>query len=152
MIGVMLSWQNIFPFKLTTFYNMHSQLSLTSEMEMRKKQQDGFMIMFSLCSNGYTCGTTNSSIVKIATRQSNMIVQRLASPWWTFSGHRAPFFLNMDQTAIYSESWSNYSVAKKGATNVLPKGNSIDSKQWTIAADGTKLPPFFIFKGVQGGP
>jgi hypothetical protein len=67
-----------------------------------------------------------------------------------------PHFLNMDQTAIYFESRSNYTVAKKGAKNVPTKGNSSDSKQCTvvvtIAADGTKFPPFFIFKGVPGRP
>jgi DDE superfamily endonuclease len=64
--------------------------------------------------------------------------------------------LNMDQTAIYFESRSNCSVAKNGANNVPTKGNSSDSKRCTvvvtIAADGTKLLPFFIFKGVPGGP
>jgi DDE superfamily endonuclease len=62
----------------------------------------------------------------------------------------------MDHTAIYFESQSNYTVAKKGAKNAPTKGNSSDSKRCTvvvtIAAGGTKLPQFFDFKGVPGGP
>jgi hypothetical protein len=64
--------------------------------------------------------------------------------------------LKKDQTATYFESISSYTVAKKGAKNVPTKVNPSDTKRCsvlvTIPADGTKLPPFFVFKGAPGGP
>jgi hypothetical protein len=59
-------------------------------------------------------------------------------------------FLNMEETAIYFESKSTYTVARKGVKNVPTKGSGSDSK-WctevvTVSADGTKLPPF-LFQG-----
>jgi hypothetical protein len=57
----------------------------------------------------------------------------------------------MDQTVIYFESISIYTVARKGTKNVATKGTGSDFKRCTlvvtIAADGTKLPPFYVFKG-----
>jgi hypothetical protein len=64
------------------------------------------------------------------------------------------FFLNMDQTAIYFEAKTSFVVAKKGSKNVPCRASGSDAKRCTvvvtIAADGTKLPPFFIFKGKPG--
>ena len=64
------------------------------------------------------------------------------------------FFLNMDQTAIYFEDKSKTSIQKRGAKVVTIRDSGSDAKRCTlvvtVAADGTKLPPFFIFKGVPG--
>ncbi len=60
----------------------------------------------------------------------------------------------MDQTAVYFECKSKTIVAKKGAKSVCARDSGCDAKRCTIvvtvAADGTKLPPFFIFKGQPG--
>jgi DDE superfamily endonuclease/Tc5 transposase DNA-binding domain len=64
------------------------------------------------------------------------------------------YFINMDQTAVYFESKSKCIVAKKGARSVCARDSGSDAKRCTIvvtvAADGTKLPPFFVFKGQPG--
>jgi DDE superfamily endonuclease len=72
----------------------------------------------------------------------------------TLSNIPPKFLLNMDQTAIHFESKSTYTVARTGVKNVPTKGSGSDSKRCTvvvtIAADGTKHPPFFVFKGQPG--
>jgi hypothetical protein len=64
------------------------------------------------------------------------------------------YFISKDQTAVYFESKSKCSVAQKGARSVCARHSGSDAKQFTIvvtvAADGTKLPPFFIFKRQPG--
>jgi hypothetical protein len=64
------------------------------------------------------------------------------------------FFLNMDQTAVYFVSKSSTVVAKKGAKSVCVRDSGSDAKRATIvvtvAADGTKLDPFFVFKAGPG--
>jgi hypothetical protein len=64
------------------------------------------------------------------------------------------FFLNMDQTSMYFELKSKTVVAKKGARTVAVRDSGSNAKRCsivvTIAADGTKLPPYFIFKGQPG--
>jgi DDE superfamily endonuclease len=64
------------------------------------------------------------------------------------------YFINMDRTAVYFESKSKCKVAKKGARCVCAQDSGSDAKRCTIAvtvaADGTKLPPFFVFKGQPG--
>jgi hypothetical protein len=61
------------------------------------------------------------------------------------------YFINMDQTSVYFELKSKCIVAKKGARSVCARDSGSDAKRGTIvvtvAADGTKLPPFFVFKG-----
>ncbi len=64
------------------------------------------------------------------------------------------YFLNMDQTAIYFEQKASRVVGKKGEKSVPCRASGSDADRCTvvvtIAADGTKLPPFFIFKGQPG--
>jgi hypothetical protein len=60
----------------------------------------------------------------------------------------------MDQTAVYFESKSKCIVAQKGARSVCAQDSGSDAKGCTIVvtvvADGTKLTPFFAFKGQPG--
>jgi transposase-like protein len=60
------------------------------------------------------------------------------------------YFINMDQTAVYFESKSKCIVAQKGARSVCARDSGSDAKRCTIvvtvAADGTKLPPFLSSK------
>jgi DDE superfamily endonuclease len=64
------------------------------------------------------------------------------------------YFLNMDQTAVYFESKSRTIVARKGKKSVCQRDSGCDAKRATVvvtvAADGTKLDPFFIFKARPG--
>lgn len=64
------------------------------------------------------------------------------------------FFINMDQTAVFFEAKSSTTVDKKGKSTVSAKDSGSNSKQCTVvvcvAADGTKLPLFFIFKATPG--
>ena len=75
-------------------------------------------------------------------------------PGHTMHGLDPHYFLNMDQTAVFFESKSKTCVAKKGSKTVSARDSGSDSKRCTVvvtvAADGTKLPPFFIFKGQPG--
>ncbi len=68
----------------------------------------------------------------------------------TMENLKPSLFLNMDQTAVFFESKTNRVVAKKGVRTVPLRASGSDAKCCTvvvtIAADGTKLPPFFIFK------
>jgi hypothetical protein len=61
------------------------------------------------------------------------------------------YFINMDQTCCYFEMKSNTTVDTVGAKTVSVRDSGSNSKRATIvlavAADGTKLPPFVIFKG-----
>jgi DDE superfamily endonuclease len=58
------------------------------------------------------------------------------------------YFINVDQTAVCFESKSKY---QKGVRSVCACDSGSDTKRCkivvTVAADGTKLPPFLIFKG-----
>jgi hypothetical protein len=64
------------------------------------------------------------------------------------------YFINMDQTAVYFESKSKCIVNQKGARSVYARDSGSDAKRCTmevtVAANSTKLPPFFIFKGQPG--
>ena len=57
----------------------------------------------------------------------------------------------MDQTAIYFESKSKTVVAPRGKKTISVRDSASNAQQLTliaaIAANGNKLPPFFIFKG-----
>jgi hypothetical protein len=57
----------------------------------------------------------------------------------------------MDQTAVYFEMKSSTTVNVVGERTVLICDSELNSKRatvcLTVAADGTKLPPFVIFKG-----
>lgn len=61
------------------------------------------------------------------------------------------YFINMDQTAVYFEMKSSTTVNKKGERTVSVRDSASNSKRATVvlavAADGTKLPPFIVFKG-----
>lgn len=60
-------------------------------------------------------------------------------------------FINMDQTAVWFEMKSSTTVDLVGARTVAVRDSGSNSKRCTVclavAADGTKLPPFVIFKG-----
>jgi len=61
------------------------------------------------------------------------------------------YFVNMDETAVYFESKSNTTVSKRGVKTVPARDSGSNSKRCTVcvavAADGTKLPLFYVFKG-----
>jgi hypothetical protein len=60
-------------------------------------------------------------------------------------------FVNMDQTAVWFEMKSSTTVDTVGARTVSVRDSGSGTKRCTVclavAADGTKLPPFVIFKG-----
>jgi hypothetical protein len=60
-------------------------------------------------------------------------------------------FVNMDETAVYFESKSNTTVSRRGVKTVPERDSGSNAKRCTVcvavAADGTKLPLFFVFKG-----
>jgi DDE superfamily endonuclease len=60
----------------------------------------------------------------------------------------------MDQTNIMFEPKFGRTVSKKGVRSVPSKDSGSNQRRCTVcitvAADGTVLPPFFIFKGVPG--
>ena len=65
-------------------------------------------------------------------------------------------FVNMDETAVYFDTHHNYTISEKGAKTVsVPRGSSVNKRCIVciaVAADGTKLPLFVIFKGAVNGP
>lgn len=69
----------------------------------------------------------------------------------TLHGIDLKYFINMDQTAVYFEMKSNTTVHEVGARTISVRESGSNSKRATIvlavAADGTKLPPFVVFKG-----
>jgi transposase-like protein len=69
----------------------------------------------------------------------------------TLHGMPLKYFINMDQTAVYFEMKSSTTVHKKGERTVSVRDSASNSKRATVvlavAADGTKLPPFVVFKG-----
>jgi hypothetical protein len=69
----------------------------------------------------------------------------------TLHGMDLKYFINMDQTAVYFEMKSSTTVNEVGARTVSIRDSASNSKRATIvlavAADGTKLPPFVVFKG-----
>jgi len=64
------------------------------------------------------------------------------------------FFVNMDETAVFFESKSKTTVHTRGARMVPARDSGSSAKRATvciaIAADGTKLPLLFVFKGSPG--
>jgi len=62
---------------------------------------------------------------------------------------------NMDETAIYFDTKAIYTIEAKGSQTVLVRAGDTYSQRATlcvtVAADGTKLPLFIIFKGMPGG-
>ncbi|EGZ09752.1 hypothetical protein PHYSODRAFT_367588, partial [Phytophthora sojae] len=62
---------------------------------------------------------------------------------------------NMDQTSIYSTMASRTTVGVVGATRVSTLTEGSDSYRCTmavtVAADGRKFPPHFVFQGQPGG-
>ena len=69
----------------------------------------------------------------------------------TLHGIDNKYFINMDQTAVYFEMKSNTTVDTVGVKTVSIRDSASNSKRATVvlavAADGTKLPPFVVFKG-----
>ena len=65
-------------------------------------------------------------------------------------------FVNMGETAIYFDTHSNCTVSEKGMRTVSIRRGCSVSKKCTVciavAADGTKLPLFVIFKAADNGP
>jgi hypothetical protein len=78
-------------------------------------------------------------------------IQKRIAPGGTLHGMDLKYFINMDQTAVYFEMKSSTTVHEKGARTVSVRESGSNSKRATIclavAADGTKLPPFVVFKG-----
>lgn len=83
------------------------------------------------------------------------IISQRFSTNGTLANVPAKFCLNMDQTAVFFESKNNTTVNKKGRKTVSVRDSGSNSKRCTvsvtIAADGTKLPLFYVFKGVPEG-
>ena len=73
----------------------------------------------------------------------------------TLHGLDPHFFINMDQTAVYYEMKSSTTVDVVGKNTISCRDSGSNSKRVTVvlsvAADGTKLPPFVVFKGRPGG-
>ncbi len=65
-------------------------------------------------------------------------------------------FVNMDEIAVYFDTHHNYTINEKGAKTVSVRHGCSNNKRctvWiTVAANGTKLPLFVIFKGASNGP
>lgn len=61
-------------------------------------------------------------------------------------------FINMDQTAVWFEMKSGTTVDLVGKNTISIRDSGSNSKRCTVvlavAADGTKLPPFVVFKGL----
>jgi transposase-like protein len=81
---------------------------------------------------------------------ANAIKKRMAVGG-TLHGIDLKYFINMDQTAVYFEMKSSTTVDKVGTRTVSIRDSASNSKRATVvlavAADGTKLPPFVVFKG-----
>jgi hypothetical protein len=78
-------------------------------------------------------------------------IRKRLAPGGTLHGMDLKYFINMDQTAVYFEMKSTTTVHEKGARTVSVRESGSNSQRATIvlavAADGTKLPPFVVFKG-----
>jgi len=72
-------------------------------------------------------------------------------PGGTLAGMDDKYFINMDQMAVYYESKSKTMISVISAGSVPACDSGSNSKRCTVilavAADGTKLPPFVVFKG-----
>ncbi len=73
-------------------------------------------------------------------------------PGGTLAGIERKYFINMDQTAVFYECKSSTTVSEIGFNSVPGRDSGSSSKRCTVvlavAADGTKLPPFVVFKGM----
>jgi hypothetical protein len=78
-------------------------------------------------------------------------IRKRLSVGGTLHGMELKYFINMDQTAVYFEMKTTTTVHEVGAKTVSVRKSGSNSKRATIvlavAADGTKLPPFVVFKG-----
>jgi hypothetical protein len=78
-------------------------------------------------------------------------IRKRLSVGGTLHGMELKYFINMDQTAVYFEMKTTTTVHEVGAKTVSIRESGSNSKRATIclavAADGTKLPPFVVFKG-----
>jgi hypothetical protein len=103
-----------------------------------------FLERWSLSIRRYTrIGQKLSGHLATVKQESTRAIAERLKPGGSLENIVPHFFLNMDQTSMYFELKSKTVVAKKGARTVAVR-------VVTIAADGTKLPPFFIFKGQPG--
>jgi len=72
-------------------------------------------------------------------------------PGRTLHGIERKYFINMDQTSAHYELKSSTTVSEVGLASVPARDSGSNSKWCTVvlavAADGSKLPPFVIFKG-----
>jgi transposase-like protein len=79
-------------------------------------------------------------------------IRKRLAPGGTLHGMDLKYFINMDQTAVYFDMKSTTTVHEKGARTVSVRESGSNSKRATIvlavAANGTKLPPFVVFKGL----
>jgi hypothetical protein len=114
-----------------------------------------FMERWDLCLRRTTrVGQKLSGHLDMVRKDSVAALNNRFAPGGTLFGTQPKYFLNMDQTAIYFEAKSKTVVAPKGVRTVAIRDSGSNSKRCTvcvtISADGTKLPPFFVFKGVPG--
>jgi transposase-like protein len=82
-----------------------------------------------------------------------LAIQKRMAIGGTLHGMDLKYFINMDQTAVYFEMKSNTTVDTVGARTVSVRDSASNTKRATVvlavAADGTKLPPFVVFKGTH---
>jgi hypothetical protein len=79
------------------------------------------------------------------------IRKRIVEVGGTLHSMDLKYFINMDQTAMYFEMKSTTTIHELGARTVSVCESGSNSKRamlvLAVAADGTKLPPFVVFKG-----
>jgi len=92
----------------------------------------------------------SSHLEDVRIQTCEAIRERFA-PSGTLHGIVHKHFINMDQTAVYFEAKYKMMFNVKGANSVAARDSGSNTKRCTVvlavAADGTKLPPFVIFKG-----
>ena len=83
------------------------------------------------------------------------ISSRLQSPTSTVGMVEPHYIVNMDETSVYFEVKCNKTINMIGERTIQARRSGSNSKRVTVllavAADGTKLPPFIVFKGVPHG-
>ncbi|RQM11809.1 hypothetical protein B5M09_001013 [Aphanomyces astaci] len=75
-------------------------------------------------------------------------------PFGTLENVSKHFFVNMDETSVPFQPDVKTTIALKGSKTVSVRKNTSTNSRVSvclaIAMDGTKLPPFVVFKGVPG--
>jgi hypothetical protein len=112
--------------------------------------QISFVAWLSICKATHV-GQKLSSYLKKVKEDCASAMRNRMSVRGTLHGMDLKYFINMDRTAVYFESKSSNTVNKVGAQTVSIHKSGSNSKSATIilavAADGTKLPLFVVFKG-----